>query len=122
MTCLLQPTIANFADQGTGIPPAVKQVCRSLSHTNSLISKACTTVLRLLTRYMSCLTFVQGNITFNDEVKVVNMLEYQLLSIGVIGVLWEDKLSFDGSANVGANISLTNMHTTNKIQVVQALL
>lgn len=71
---------------------------------------------------MSCLTFVQGNITFNDEVKVVNMLEYQLLSIGVIGVLWEDKLSFDGSANVGANISLTNMHTTNKIQVVQALL
>ena len=35
---------------------------------------------------MSCLNFVQGNITFNDEVKVGNMLEYQLLSIGVIGV------------------------------------
>ena len=50
------------------------------------------------------------------------MLEYQLLSIGVIGVLWGDKLFFDGSANVGANISLTNIHTTNKIQVVQALL
>ena len=35
---------------------------------------------------MSCLTFDHGNITFNDEVKVGNMLEYQLLSIGVIGV------------------------------------
>ena len=71
---------------------------------------------------MSCLTFDHGNITFNDEVKVGNMLEYQLLSIGVIGVWWEVKLSYDGSANVGANISLTNIHTTNKIQVVQALL
>ena len=71
---------------------------------------------------MSCLTFVQGNIAFNDEVKFGNMLEYQLLSIGDIGVWWGDKLSFDGSANVGANISLTNIHTTNKIQVVQALL